>query len=550
MSSNLFVQIDDQKSEAGEALATRSQNTQYLKLIRQRMSIVYMLLAVGTALAYVQNNVLFHGLNWPAMRNLDISEYMLPACILSCIIMAWITKIKAIPNHHLLTLGLCFQAIPSFFLAVPFYYTDIPVNQSHADITYVAVWILVFPILVPAKPWKTFVGGMVSATMPVLVYSLWRGDNSWEANHLLYGAFSSNYFCAIMGVVPSYLAYRSNLKMIRAQQSIERLGSYRLIRKLGAGGMGEVWEAKHMTLARPAAIKLIKARSEQNDEEKSHALRRFKREAKATAALSSPHTVSLFDYGINHDGTFYYVMELLHGMDLDTFVKDYGPASPNRTLYFLEQICDSLAEAHNAGLVHRDIKPGNLYLCHLGLSHDFVKVFDFGLVSEIKSDEQQQEEVKLTTEGNIIGTPAFLAPEMAQGQEIDQRADIYSLGCVAFWLLTGEYVFKAASPFQMVINHMSMAPEAPSSRARQPIPKELDDLILRCLSKAKEDRPENAEELRKTLKGILIEPWTEDHATRWWSANPAAQASVELTEEDQAKRALEETRSEQFFPIL
>jgi len=301
-----------------------------------------------------------------------------------------------------------------------------------------------------------------------------------------------------------------------------------------------------MTLARPAAIKLIKARPEQDKTARDRGIRRFKREAKATAGLNSPHTVNLFDYGIDDDGTFYYVMELLHGMDLETLVKDYGPIPPNRAVYFLEQICDSLAEAHAAGLVHRDIKPSNLYLCHLGLRHDFVKVFDFGLVSETKSDEQAREEVKLTAEGNIIGTPAFLAPEMARAERIDPRADIYSLGCVAFWLLTGEYVFKATSPFQMVINHMSMPADRPSKRSKQEIPPEFDALILECLGKFPKDRPDDARDLQQRLKAILIDPWTEAQAAEWWDENPAAKEIVNVSQQVTAKyrRILQQTSSE------
>jgi serine/threonine-protein kinase len=345
-----------------------------------------------------------------------------------------------------------------------------------------------------------------------------------------------------MSLVPAILVYRVNVRLLEARRSVEELGAYRLVKKLGAGGMGEVWEAEHMTLARPAAIKLIKPKLGQDETTRARSLSRFKREAKATAALNSAHTVNLFDYGVNDDGTLYYVMELLHGMDLDDFVI----IPPNRTMYFLEQVCGSLAEAHTAGLVHRDIKPSNLYLCHIGLNLDFVKVFDFGLVSETSSEAQSAEDIKLTAEGNIIGTPAFLAPEMARAEEVDQSADIYSLGCVAYWLLTGDFVFPASSPFQMVINHMSMVPEPPSTRTNQPIPKELDDLILTCLAKNPRERPSDAEQLRNQLRGILIEPWTEEQAESWWRKHPRALAQVDVSTRASSRqsRGFEETVSE------
>ncbi|MDF1661478.1 MAG: serine/threonine-protein kinase [Planctomycetota bacterium] len=521
---------------------------EYYKIIRERFSVMYILLAVGITLAYIQNNFTASILEWPPQRNFDIVLYLHPLCVFACTTVHLLSRARKLTDTQCYWIGIMFQPIVTFCLGFSFFFRDIPAYASHTDITYVAVWIFVFPIIVPLRSSVTFTIGTISALIPVGAYLFWRGslEGPWPSTAMFFEYFSPNFFCTVMSMVPGYLLYRMSVNQIREQQSLEKLGSYKLVKKLGAGGMGEVWQAEHMTLARPAAIKLILAKAGQDEATKTRALQRFKREAKATAKLNSPHTVRLFDYGINEDGTFYYVMELLHGMDLETLVKEFGVVPANRALYFLEQVCDSLAEAHSSGLVHRDIKPSNLYLCHLGLNYDFVKVFDFGLVSETKSDEQAKEDVKLTAEGKIIGTPAFLAPEMARGETIDPRADIYSLGCVAFWLLTGEYVFKATSPFQMVINHMSVPPDAPSSRTDQPIPKELDDLILQCLAKSPEHRPKDAEELRGRLRSILIDPWTEIEAAEWWSGNPAAQEAVDKTR-DLAVRV--ETKSKRLRKI-
>ena len=297
------------------------------------------------------------------------------------------------------------------------------------------------------------------------------------------------------------------------------LGSYRLVERIGAGGMGEVWRARHRFLRRPAAIKLIPADHFGEDAEATATVsRRFEREAQATAQLRSPHTVELFDYGTSETGSYYYVMELLEGLDLETFVERFGPMPAERVVAVLIQACRSLAEAHHTGLIHRDIKAANVYLCRLGLEVDFVKVLDFGLVRQVAT---QEDETRLTGVGNVGGTPAYMAPEQATDEaDIDARADLYALGCLAFWLLTGQLVFEATSAVKMMLKHLSEAPEPPSHHTEMDVPSELDALVLELLSKDPTQRPGSARELARRLARIpLRRAWDEERAETWWSRN-------------------------------
>jgi len=287
------------------------------------------------------------------------------------------------------------------------------------------------------------------------------------------------------------------------------------------GGMGEVWRAEHRTLARPAAIKLIRPEimGSLGGDAGDIARRRFEREAQATALLRSPHTIEVYDFGITGDGTFYYVMELLDGFDLDRLIDSYGPVPAERAVHFLRQVADSLAEAHEVGLVHRDVKPANVYTCRQGRAADFVKVLDFGLVKP--SNPKSQDAVKLTADHSIGGTPAFMSPEQALGGEtIDGRSDIYSVGCLGFWLLTGQHVFQGRTPMEVITKQVSEEPAAPSTVCELPIPAELDALVLRCLSKDPADRPQNGDELLDALAAVpLGEPWTQTRSRAWWDAH-------------------------------
>jgi transcriptional regulator with GAF, ATPase, and Fis domain len=294
------------------------------------------------------------------------------------------------------------------------------------------------------------------------------------------------------------------------------IGSYRLVRRLGSGGMGEVWLGKHRLLARPAAVKLIR-HDVQPGTGHEELVRRFQREAQVTAGLRSPHTVQLYDFGVNDSGSFYYVMELLEGLDLQDMVTRFGPQPAERVIMFLRQACQSLAEAHRHGLVHRDIKPANLFVTTLGVEYDYLKVLDFGIVKH----QPEHESATLTARDVLQGTPAFMPPELVAGESpIDGRTDLYSLGCAAYWAVTGQLLFQAGSVAQMLMQHVNAVPLRPSQVSELPIPRQLETILMMCLEKDPAKRPSSALDLESMLAAVpLKEPWTTERAQTWWETH-------------------------------
>jgi hypothetical protein len=295
-------------------------------------------------------------------------------------------------------------------------------------LSWICMLILIFPMIVPNTPRKTLLASMIAASMdPVgLLVAHLRGLDTPTLNQIVWN-YLPNYICALIAVIPSKIMVRIGQHVQRARE----LGSYRLVHLIGRGGMGEVWHATHRMLARPAAIKLIKPEilGRPTDRETSTIIQRFRREAEAASTLQSPHTIRLYDFGETRAGTFYFVMELLDGLDLETLVRQSGPLPPERVVYLLRQACHSLGEAHDRGIIHRDVKPANMYLCRLGREYDFIKVLDFGLV-KYDQDESLLDTMKGSAD-MTTGTPAYMAPEMASGDPVDRRADLYALGCVA-----------------------------------------------------------------------------------------------------------------------
>jgi eukaryotic-like serine/threonine-protein kinase len=296
----------------------------------------------------------------------------------------------------------------------------------------------------------------------------------------------------------------------------ERLavGSYRLTEQLGSGGMGEVWRAQHRLLVRPAAVKLIR-QSAPAGATPEQLVRRFEREAQITASLRSPHTVQLYDFGVTDTGNFYYVMELLEGLDLHQMVNRFGPQPVERVIMLWRQACRSLAEAHEHGLVHRDIKPANLFVTRLGHEYDYLKVLDFGIVKDQPGGDEPN---LLTAQGVLPGTPAFIAPEIAFGERrIDGRSDLYSLACTAYWVVTGQLVFDARTPADMLLHHAQTQPTPPSQISELPIPKEFDRIVMRCLEKHPTDRFSSALEVDAQLAEVATTSrWTQEEARDWW----------------------------------
>ena len=423
-------------------------------------------------------------------------------------------------------LALAFEVVSSYGIAAaeflhPMGFTS---HTSWVGLSWVSVWVLLFNVVVPTVPRYAVMAAIAAVTsVPAMVslsISMFPPASMTSPSALMiFQAFAFPYILVVvMAYVGARVVFNLGAEVTRARE----LGSYRLESRIGEGGMGEVWRASHRLLARPAAIKLI--RSSVSGGASDDMRQRFEREAQVIAQLRSPHTVTLFDFGIADEGTFYYVMELLDGVDTDALVKRFGPQPAERVVYILRQMCHSLTEAESHGLVHRDIKPANIFLSRYGEDHDFVKVLDFGLAKFV-DDSSTETQAALTIQNVIQGTPAFISPEQALGGgEVDARADIYSTGCVAYWLLTGQLVFIADTTMKTLVAHAHTMPEPPSSRAKVPVPAALDALVLSCLAKDPAERPQTAGDLLRQLDAIAFsQPWTETRARDWWKTHiPAA----------------------------
>jgi len=372
----------------------------------------------------------------------------------------------------------------------------------------IAITILLFrAAIVPSHPWRTAWISTLSA-LPAIVLAarvytsapaeVSRGQS--VAYALLWGSLT-----VFIATLVSLVTFRLRRSVARAR----RLGQYTLGEKLGEGGMGIVYRAEHEMLRRPTAIKLLPPGRAGEE-----SLKRFEREVQQTARLTNPHTVSIYDFGRTPDGLFYYVMEYLDGLDLEDLVKESGPLAPGRAVRVLRQSCAALAEAHGIGLIHRDIKPANIFLCERGGIPDVVKVLDFGLVREISSSNDP----RLTAEDVIHGTPQYLAPEAIRNADsIDARSDLYALGAVGYFLLTGTPVFTGKSALEHIHHHLQTQPEPPSKRLGRPLPPKLEAVILSCLEKDPDRRPESARALAEALKACDdVQPWDEVDAQRYW----------------------------------
>jgi eukaryotic-like serine/threonine-protein kinase len=414
------------------------------------------------------------------------------------------------PARFLLDLALGYEVFTALSVALLDYAEPGPTE----GVSWIAVIILLFASMVPSTPRKTLAVAFTAASMGPVADLIWRALGAAVPGTTQAIMLSiPNYLCAVIAGVIAGILTRLGGEVRRARE----MGSYVLGDLVARGGMGEVWQATHRFLTRPAAIKLIKPEvlGAVTRDQAGLVVQRFRREAQAAAALRSPHTIQLYDFGVTKEGTFYYVMELLNGLDLQTLVSQYGPLPAGRAIYLLEQVCESLAEAHERGLVHRDIKPGNIQICRMGRRCDFVKVLDFGLVKS--QDSSPSRELKLTAPNMVPGTPAYLSPESVSGEPVDHRTDIYSLGCVAYWMLTGRQVFDADTVVQMIARHLQAVPEPPSRHSPFEVPVELEQIVLACLAKHPLERPANAVELADRLGRCALDaPWTGEDARRWW----------------------------------
>jgi eukaryotic-like serine/threonine-protein kinase len=405
--------------------------------------------------------------------------------------------------EFVINLGLVYLVLTAIDLGVVIHWG--PVSTTTTDGTPMITWIgpviLMTAAIIPAEPRRMAVAAFLAASMDSVGMLVARaaGMYHFHGTATAFLMHYPNYLMAGVAVAISAVVTRLGQQVTKARE----MGSYRLGELLGRGGMGEVYLAHHRMLARPAAIKLIRpeALAGENGAKAQLAATRFRREAEAAAQLKSPHTVQLYDFGTTDEGRLYLVMELLEGITLEHLVRAEGPLPAGRAIHILRQVCESLEEAHDAGLIHRDIKPANIHLGRVGREGDFVKVLDFGLVKSVGGTDGQDSLASVA--GLAIGTPAYMAPEMVSGEaELDGRTDLYSLGCVAYYLLTGELVFAGETALQTALLHVSQPPVAPSQRTGNPVPAELERLVLACLAKDPADRPQSASELNAGLAAV------------------------------------------------
>jgi len=504
------------ESSAPSAPATPSLPSDLLAQSCRRVGIASVVFAVGWGVTLLVH----YGLVWLGQHPDPTSQGLWPQPGTAVATIGFLLSIgMAVTAHRLhhrpvlvLDLGLGFEVLTAALIGLMNQWTPPPPS---GDLSWICGIILLYPALAPTTPVKVLVTGLLAASMDPAWYGI------AVARHVVPDPtigdfvyrFWPNYLCAVAAVAPTHIIRGLGRQVSRARE----LGSYRLGRKLGVGGMGEVFEAEHRLLARPAAIKVIRPDLLEavTTQQASLHVERFRREAETAALLRSPHTIELYDFGFSHDGGFYYVMELLDGLSLEDLVQHDGPIPAERAVFVMLQACESIGEAHARGLVHRDLKPSNVFVCRIGLQVDFVKVLDFGLVKGITTGDPT-----LTAPNVAAGTPAFMAPEVALGEPASGRSDVYALGCVLYWLLTGQLVFDARTATRLMHEHIQGAPTPPSRRTELDVPADVDALVMSCLAKDPAERPADANALRQRLAELgLAGRWTRAQADRWWDTH-------------------------------
>ena len=510
----------------GIAAPTWAMPVELLRQASRRLGSVSFGIALSFAVAIILNN-LIQAAGWYDYAHLAAKNVVAGTMVVASAAVAWMARTGRLTPKDLLRVSLGFEIVIALGISLGDHLEPLLTDTPLVAISWLCVWIVMFPLIFPAPPRWALLAGLAAASTWPLAYYIGLAITNTPAPAPV----------AAMNFLEGYIAVGIAMLATKLMRRLQEMGCYHLVEKLDHGGMGEIWRARHQMLARPVAIKLIRPElfGVRTPAEAATLVSRFKREAEATAGLHSPHTVALHDFGVTPEGVFYYVMELLEGLDLEKLVKRFGAVPPERAIHLLTQACESLADAHAAGLIHRDVKPGNILACHWGLKWDFVKVLDFGLV---KARWSLGDDERLTTEGVIAGTPAYMAPEAALGgRTLDARVDIYGLGCVAYWLLTGERVFAGKTPMEMVVHHVKTPAVPPSQRVSWPIPEALEKLVLSCLAKDPEDRPPSAEWLGDHLAECrTAQRWTPRRAREWWERYVLADPTPSSTGSDEGTR--------------
>jgi eukaryotic-like serine/threonine-protein kinase len=399
-----------------------------------------------------------------------------------------------------------------------FAYAAMGMTGSTLDIEFamsfaVMLTLLARAIIVPSSGRRTLVVSTIAGLSTVVASAvIHRSSGAIAAS--IFASMTLGWMTAstALATVASAVIYGLRREVRRAMQ----LGQYTLLERIGEGGMGAVYRANHAMLKRPTAIKLLPP-----DKVGGMAIERFEREVQLTAELTHPNTIRIYDFGRTADGVFYYAMELLNGGTLNEIVETFGPLPPARVVAILEQVAGALREAHDVGLIHRDIKPANILLCRQGGAWDVAKVVDFGLVKQL----QERTDPSETDTATLVGTPMYMAPECITARAADGRSDIYSLGAVGYYLLTGSNVFDAETVVEVLSHHLHTEPERPSLRSGTAVPAELEAIIMACLDKTPEGRPQDALSLRDQLRSVELEDaWSEEQAASWWAEHGDALA--------------------------
>jgi eukaryotic-like serine/threonine-protein kinase len=504
--------LDVSRAKAGFVAGRRPQFAdETASLLRSRLQATALVLSIVLALAFIAN--LFVAVS-PFMAMRAIVLALIAASFISLYIRVdfTLTQLRgfeiAVWGAVVLQLVLMMWARMAEFIRI-----EDAVSVVAAKHLYLSAWMLIvltYGVLMP-NTWKRALAvlfPMACTPYAILMGLRWREPGLSELLKLdhMGSPIPMPFIGVLVAVFGAYTINAVRREAFKAKQ----LGQYRLRRKLGAGGMGEVHEAEHQLLKRPCAIKLIKSDGAADET----AIARFEREVQATAKLTHWNTIEIFDYGHTQDGTFYYVMELLPGLSLDEIVAEHGPLPPARTIHFMRQSCNALGEAHGKGLIHRDIKPANIFAAERGGVYDVTKLLDFGLVREQLSGP---ESTKLTQEGMFSGSPLYMCPEQIKSYDkLDARSDVYSLGAVAYYLVTGEPPFSGDHVMEVVIAHSRDTVKAPS-QLNANVPADLEQVILKCLEKAPDDRFQTAKDLEQALAACeSAGKWTESDAEAWW----------------------------------
>lgn len=430
------------------------------------------------------------------------------ACVMLC--RTCTIPLRAMRIYELLIFGMPVAYFVLFQDSVLKVYSE--AGQLHSPLPYWMGLMFTYAMFIPNTWRRAAVVLGIMAALPLLLigYVAWTfppfrdalaGDRMFTIDMVLMLSIT-----LVSCVYGTHLINSLRVEAFEAKQ----LGQYRLVRLIGSGGMGEVYLAEHQMMKRPVAIKLIRPHKAGDKQ----ALARFEREVRATAKLSHWNTIEIFDYGRTDDGTFYYVMEYLPGLSLSELVDKHGPMPAARAIHLLRQTCDALSEAHSRGLIHRDIKPGNIFSAHRGGVYDVAKLLDFGLAKPISTESVP---LHLTQEGSITGSPLYMAPEQTLGDsEPDERCDIYSLGAVAYYLLTGRPPFDGETAIKVILAHAHEQVVAPSER-RNDIPNDLEQVVVRCLAKDPAQRFPSAATLRQALSECeAAGDWADGDAAEWW----------------------------------